>query len=70
MKQSLHQSNGISRHLLWLVIALLLAAFALADGPVVAWYAHTVTGAEILAGAITFALISLGAITTIWHFDR
>ena len=58
------------RHLFLLITLLVLIAFALADAGIVAWYAQKMSGAEIVSAAFAFALVSLGAIVTIWELDR
>jgi hypothetical protein len=58
------------RHLAWLLSLLLLISFALTDAAVVALCAGLATGSEMAAGAMTFGLVSLGLIVTMWELDR
>lgn len=77
MKSAIFASKVVSndaghgrRHLFLLVTLLVLIAFAFADAGIVAWYAHKMSGLEIVTAAFAFVLVSLGAIVTIWELDR
>jgi hypothetical protein len=48
---------------------LLLASFALTDAAVVAWCAQVASAVEISAYGLAFALVSWGAIVTVWTLD-
>ena len=58
------------RDLSLLITFLTLAAFALADAGIVAYYAKVLNAIEIFFGGVTFALVSLGAIMTVRKLDR
>ena len=67
MKTSQRKSE---RHLLWLIGLLFVTFFALADTGIVVWCARLVSMSEILAYASAFALLSLGALVTLWQVER
>jgi len=46
----------------WTAMVMLLAGFGLSDAMAVGWFAGVVGAAEIVAGALSFALIAFGAI--------
>jgi hypothetical protein len=49
---------------------MLLAAFGLSDAAAVGWAAGVVNGAEVFAGALSFALIAFGAIFTAYAMEK
>ena len=51
-------------------LVMLLVAFGLSDAAAVCWSAGVVSGAEVFAGALSFALIALGAIVTAYTMTR
>jgi hypothetical protein len=51
-------------------LVILLAAFGLSDAAAVGWSAGLVSGAEVLAGALSFVLIAFGAIFTAYTHCR
>jgi hypothetical protein len=51
-------------------LVILLAAFGVSDAAAVGWSAGAVSGAEVFAGAFSFALIAFGAIFTAYKMAR
>jgi hypothetical protein len=51
----------------WTALVVLLIGFGLSDAMAVGWFAGLVGGAEVLAGALSFALIAFGAIFTAYE---
>jgi hypothetical protein len=51
-------------------LVMLLAAFGLSDAATVGWSAGFVSGAEVFAGALSFALIAFGVIFTAYIMAR
>ena len=50
-----------------IALVILVAAFGLSDAAAVGWSAGLVSGAEVIAGAFSFALIAFGAIFTAYE---
>jgi len=53
-----------------IALIMLLAAFGLSDAAAVGWSAGLVSGAEVFAGALSFALIAFGSIFTAYIMTR
>ena len=67
----MNTSQGKSEpHLVWLIGLLFVAFFVLADAGIVMWCARLASTSEILAYAIAFALLSFGALVTLWQVER
>jgi amino acid transporter len=54
----------------WTSMVMLLAGFGLSDTLAVGWFAGIVGAAEVVGGALSFALIAFGAIFTAHEMAR
>ena len=58
-------------HLLyWIAAILLLVGFGLGDTGIIIWCASFITFGQLVVFAFSFALISVGALVTIWQMRR
>ena len=69
---SLFNRSSIYNHSFpgWTALVVLLIGFGLSDAMAIGWFAGLVGGAEVFAGALSFALIAFGAIFTAYEMAR
>jgi hypothetical protein len=69
--QMILTDSGNNDHLVcWIAVALLLTSFSLGDAAIIAACASLVTIGQLVACAVSFALVGSGLLFTVWQMRR